>query len=83
MITDPNELARLESLIKHKYGQEFRVVTVVKTVAAHGRKPRVVLRITPVEYHLTRAASARVRAQWTGGVRPRKIDSASHRFKPT
>ena len=36
-----------------------------------------------VEYHLTRAASARVRAQWTGGVRPRKIDSASHRFKPT
>ena len=47
VITDPNELARLESLIKHKYGQEFRVVTVVETVADRGRKPRVVLRITP------------------------------------
>ena len=48
MITDPNELARVESLIKHKYGLEFRVVTVVETVADRGRKPRVVLRITPL-----------------------------------
>jgi uncharacterized protein len=48
VITDPNELARVESLIKHKYGLGFRVVRVVETVAARGQKPRVVLRITPL-----------------------------------
>jgi uncharacterized protein len=48
VITGPNELVRVESLIKHKYGLEFRVVTVVETVAASGRKPRVVLPITPL-----------------------------------
>jgi len=48
VITDPNQLARVESLIKHKYGLEFRVVTLIETVAARGRKPRVVLRITPL-----------------------------------
>jgi hypothetical protein len=47
VITDPGEVAWVESLIKHKYGLEFRVVTLVKTSATLGRKPRVVLRITP------------------------------------
>jgi uncharacterized protein len=47
VITDPGEVARVESLIKHKYGLEFRVVTLVETIATLGRKPRVVLRITP------------------------------------
>ena len=84
VITDPDELARVESLIKHKYGLEFRVVTVVRTVAARGRKPRVVLRITPVESHLTRAASARVRAQWTGGRSQRHTEPGArpHRSRP-
>ena len=43
---DPNEVARVESLIRHKYGLEFRVVTLIETIVARGRKPRVVLRIT-------------------------------------
>jgi uncharacterized protein len=47
VITDPTEVARVESLIKQKYGLEFRVVTIIETIAARGRKPRVVLRITP------------------------------------
>jgi PPOX class probable F420-dependent enzyme len=47
VITDPSEVARVESLLKHKYGLEFRLVTLIETVAARGRKPRVVLRITP------------------------------------
>jgi uncharacterized protein len=47
VITDPASVARTESLIKRKYGMEFRVVTLIETIAARGRKPRVVLRITP------------------------------------
>src|ERR1700742_1110879 len=48
VITDPREVTRVESLLKHKYGLEFRVVTLVETIAARGRKRRVVLRITPL-----------------------------------
>ena len=59
VITDPNESAPGESLIKDKYGLEFRVVTVVETVAARGRKPRVVLRITPLVPPDTRRECAR------------------------
>jgi uncharacterized protein len=46
VITDPVEVARVESLVKRKYGLEFRVVTLIETIAARGRKPRFVLRIT-------------------------------------
>jgi PPOX class probable F420-dependent enzyme len=46
VITDPPSVARTESLIKHKYGAEFRVVMLIETIAARGRKPRVGLRIT-------------------------------------
>ncbi len=46
VITDPVEVARVESLVKRKYGFEFRVVTLIETIAARGRKPRFVLRIT-------------------------------------
>ena len=47
VITDPANVARAESLIKQKYGLEFRVVALIETIAARGRKPRVLLRITP------------------------------------
>ncbi len=47
VITDPASVTRTESLIKRKYGVEFRVVTLIETIAARGRRPRVVLRITP------------------------------------
>ena len=47
VIADPAEVARTESLVKRKYGFEFRVVTLIETIAARGRKPRVALRITP------------------------------------
>jgi hypothetical protein len=46
VITDPVEVARVESLVKRKYGFEFRFVTLIETIAARGRKPRFVLRIT-------------------------------------
>ncbi len=46
VITDPWEVARVESLVKRKYGFEFRVVTLLEAIAARGRKPRFVLRIT-------------------------------------
>jgi PPOX class probable F420-dependent enzyme len=46
VITDPGEVSRVESLVKGKYGLEFRVVTLIETIAARGRKPRFVLRIT-------------------------------------
>jgi uncharacterized protein len=47
VITDSDEVVRVESIIKRKYGLEYRIVTLVETIAARGRKPRVVLRITP------------------------------------
>jgi hypothetical protein len=47
VITDAASVARTESLVKRKYGMEFRLVTLIETIAARGRKPRVVLRITP------------------------------------
>ncbi len=47
VITDPGKVARAESLIKYKYRLEFRVVILIETIAARGRKPRVLLCITP------------------------------------
>ena len=44
--TDPVEAARVEQLIKAKYGFEFHVITLVERIIARGRKDRVVLRIT-------------------------------------
>ena len=49
VVSDPGEVARVEGLIKGKYGFEFRVVTLVETIVARGRKPRVVLRIIPAQ----------------------------------
>jgi uncharacterized protein len=46
VITDPKEVARIESFVKQKYGFEFRIVTLIEAIAARGRKPRFVLRIT-------------------------------------
>lgn len=46
VITDPGAVARAESLVKRKYGVEYWVVTTIEAIAARGRKPRVVLRIT-------------------------------------
>ncbi|MEE6177298.1 PPOX class F420-dependent oxidoreductase [Mycobacterium sp. 050134] len=45
VVTAPREVARIESLIKRKYGLEFRLVTLIETIAARGRKPRVALRV--------------------------------------
>lgn len=47
VITDPREVARIEALIKRKYGWEFRLVTLIETIAVRGRKPRFIVRITP------------------------------------
>jgi uncharacterized protein len=46
VITEPGEVARVESLVKRKYGWGFRVVTSIEAIAARGRKPRFVLCIT-------------------------------------
>jgi PPOX class probable F420-dependent enzyme len=47
VVTDPGEVFRVEGLVKRKYGLEFRVMTLIETIAARGRKSRVVLRISP------------------------------------
>ncbi|SPM42494.1 Nitroimidazol reductase NimA or a related FMN-containing flavoprotein, pyridoxamine 5'-phosphate oxidase superfamily [Mycobacterium numidiamassiliense] len=47
ILTDPQDVARVEALIKRKYGLEFRIVTLIEAIAARGRKPRFALRITP------------------------------------
>lgn len=47
VITDPREVARIESMVKRKYGLEFRLVTLIEAIAARGRKPRFALRISP------------------------------------
>jgi uncharacterized protein len=47
VITDPADVARVESMVKRKYGFEFRLVTLIEAIAARGRKPRYALRITP------------------------------------
>jgi uncharacterized protein len=46
VITDQDEVDRVETLVKRKYGLEFRIVTLIETIAARGRKPRFALRIT-------------------------------------
>jgi uncharacterized protein len=46
VLRDPETVARAESLIKGKYGLEFRIVTLIEAILARGRKPRVVLAIT-------------------------------------
>ena len=45
VITDAHEVTRVESLIKGKYGLESRLVTLIETIAARGRKPRFAVRI--------------------------------------
>ena len=47
VVTDPVEVSRVETLVKQKYGLEFRVITLIETIAARGRKSRVLLRISP------------------------------------
>lgn len=47
VVTDPADVTRAEALIKRKYGWEFRIVTLIESIAARGRKARVVLRVTP------------------------------------
>jgi len=46
VITDPATVQRLEQIIRRKYGLEYRIVTLVETVVARGRKPRVIMRIS-------------------------------------
>ncbi len=43
---DPTETARVERLIKAKYGFEFFAITVVERIVARGKKARVAVRIT-------------------------------------
>jgi PPOX class probable F420-dependent enzyme len=46
VVTDPATVQRLQGEIRRKYGLQYRLVTLVETIAARGRKqPRVVLRI--------------------------------------
>lgn len=47
VVTDPVEVSRVENLVRQKYGLEFRVMTLIETIAARGRKSRVLLRISP------------------------------------
>jgi uncharacterized protein len=46
VVTDPVTVDRLQGEIRRKYGLGYRLVILAETIAARGRKPRVVLRIT-------------------------------------
>jgi PPOX class probable F420-dependent enzyme len=46
VITDPATVDRLQGEIRRKYGLEYRIVTLVEMIAARGRKPRAILRIS-------------------------------------
>jgi uncharacterized protein len=46
VVTEPATLQRLQGAIRTKYGLEYCLVTLVEMIAARGRKPRVVLRIS-------------------------------------
>lgn len=46
VVTDPSYVEHAETVIKRKYGFEFRIITFMETVLARGRKPRVALRIS-------------------------------------
>jgi uncharacterized protein len=45
VVTDPVTVERLRGEIRRKYGLGYRLVTLAETIAARGRKPRVILRI--------------------------------------
>jgi uncharacterized protein len=45
VITQPATVRRLAEVIRHKYGLEYWVVTLLERLAARGEKPRAILRI--------------------------------------
>ena len=45
VVTDPVTVQRLQGVIRRKYGLGYRLVMLAETIAARGRKPRVILRI--------------------------------------
>jgi uncharacterized protein len=45
VVIDPVTVQRLQGEIRRKYGFGYRLVTLVESIAARGRKPRVILRI--------------------------------------
>ena len=45
VITEPASVRRLAEVIRHKYGLEYWVVTLIERLAARGEKPRAILRI--------------------------------------
>ena len=49
----PETVAKVEQLMRRKYGFEFVVITTIEAVVARGRKRRVVLRISPQQVEST------------------------------
>jgi PPOX class probable F420-dependent enzyme len=47
VVEDQAGVSRAEDALKSKYGLEYRIVTLIERIAARGRKPRVVLQISP------------------------------------
>jgi uncharacterized protein len=45
VITEPATVRRLAEVIRHKYGLEYWLVTLIERLAARGEKPRAILRI--------------------------------------
>ena len=45
VIAEPATVRRLAEVIRHKYGLEYWVVTLIERLAARGEKPRAILRI--------------------------------------
>ena len=46
VVEDQAAVSSAEAALKRKYGLEYRIVTLIERIAARGRKPRVVLRIS-------------------------------------
>jgi PPOX class probable F420-dependent enzyme len=47
VLTGDDDRARLTSLIRAKYGLEYRLIMGLERLSRSGRRPRVLLRITP------------------------------------
>ncbi|GAB3837054.1 PPOX class F420-dependent oxidoreductase [Dactylosporangium cerinum] len=49
IVTDPAEVDRMATLVRRKYGLEYRVMMLVERLVAGRRRSRVIVRITPSE----------------------------------
>lgn len=47
LLTDPETVAAKTSLVRAKYGLEFRIFTIIERIVARGASQRIFLRLSP------------------------------------